>query len=212
MARLNGAPQNASGFDEIPVNGYGVLRNGLQVWKWIARDCYAGTKEGLILAGIAQADWFPSVPIPPGARLRSAKRAFTVKAAAGRIKVIVRTSRKWEIDIPVSEEERSRREREHDRQIKAERDALRAEEERQEEQEDAGLRKAITLAPQVAPSSLSEAELHHIRLLRTVNYRTRSNILGFTERLMLADARYGDLAERQLPQLVLAIDNTRAGQ
>lgn len=211
MARSNDAPENAGGFDEIPVNGYGVLPNGLQVWKWIARDCYAGTKEALILAGIAQADWFPSVPIP-AARLGSAKRAFTIKAAAGRIKVIVRTSRKWEIDIPVSEEERGRREREHEQQIKAEREALRAQEERLEEQEDARLRKSINLAPPVAPGSLSEAELHHIRLLRTVSSRTRGNILGFTERLMLADAKYGDLAQRQSPQLVLVIDNTRAKQ
>jgi hypothetical protein len=49
-------------------------------------------------------------------------------------------------------------------------------------------------------------------LLRTVNRRTRDNILGFTERLMLADAKYGDLAQRQLPQLVLVVDNTRAKQ
>jgi hypothetical protein len=31
-------------------------------------------------------------------------------------------------------------------------------------------------------------------------------------RLMLADAKYGDLAQRQLPQLVLVIDNTCAKQ
>jgi hypothetical protein len=211
MVRLNDAPENVSGYDELPVNGYGVLPNGLQAWKWIARDCYAGTKEALILAGIAQEDWFPSAPIP-AARLGSAKRAFTIEAPTGRIKVIVRTCRTWEIDIPVSEEERSRREREHDQQIKADRDALRAQEERQEEQEDTRLRKSVTLAPQVTPGSLSVAELHHIRLLRTVNRRTRDNILGFTERLMLADAKYGDLAQRQLPQLVLVVDNTRAKQ
>jgi hypothetical protein len=89
---------------------------------------------------------------------------------------------------------------------------MRADEERQVEQEDERLRKSITLAPPVAPGSLSEAELHHIRLLRTINQRTRCNVLGFTERLMLSDARYGDLAQRQVPQLVLAIDNTRRKQ
>jgi hypothetical protein len=86
---------------------------------------------------------------------------------------------------------------------------LNKDEEREVELADEQIRKSITLAPPVAPGSLSEAELHHIRVLRTINQRTRRNILGFTERLMLSDARYGDLAQRQAPKLVLAIDNTR---
>jgi hypothetical protein len=211
MPRLSNAPESASGYDEIPVNGCGDLSNGLQVWKWVAGDTYAGTKEALILARIAQADWFPSTP-RPRSRPSSAGRVFTIDTATGRIKLIARTSRKWEIELPVSEEERGWREREHHRQIKAERDAQRAEEERQEEQEDERLRKSVTLAPAVASGSLSAAELHHVRLLRTVNHRTRNNILAFTERLMLVDAKYGDLAQRQSAQLLLVIDNTRTEQ
>ena len=208
MPRLSNAPGRASGYDEIPVNGYGALPNGLQVWKWVAADTYTGTKQALILAGIAQADWFPNISRPRN-RPGSARRALTIDTATGRIKLIACTSRKWEIEIPVSEEERSRREREHHRQVKAERDATRADEERQGEQEDERLKKSVTLAPAVAADGLSAAELLHIRLLRTVNRRTRDNILAFTERLMLADAKYGDLAQRQLPHLVLVIDNTK---
>jgi hypothetical protein len=202
---------NVGDRDQLAINCYGVLPNGLQVWKLVDRDSYAGTQETLILAGIAQADWFPSSAMP-GRPFSRAGRAFTIKTAAGRIKLVIRAGRKWEIDVPVSGEERSRRKRELHRQIKAERDALRSEEEQLVEQEDEGLRKSITLAPPVEPGSFSESELHHIRLLRTINHRTRSNILGFTERLMLSDARYGDLAQRQAPKLVLAIDNTRRRQ
>ena len=190
--------------NELLVNSCGVLPSGPRAWKWIDRDCYAGTREALVHAGIAQADWFPG-------GTTAQWRAFTVAAASGCITLVPRTSTEWEIDIPVSAAERERREQECERQRTARR-AAQAREEGQFELEDAKLRRSIALAPAVEPGSLSESELRHLRLLRTVGRRTRDSILDFTERLLLADARYGELAQRQPPRLVLAVDNTRAGQ
>lgn len=187
--------------NELPVNSYGVLPNGLQGWKWIDRDCYVGTREALVLEGIAQADWFPSATA-------RGRRAFTVDTASGRVKLIARSISEWEIDVPVPEAERQRRECELRRQLKAHRVAMSLEEEQLLEQEDAALSRSITLAPPVEPGSLSESELRHLRLLRTVGHRSRGSVLDFTERLLLVDARYGELAQRQPPRLVLAVDNT----
>jgi hypothetical protein len=193
-----------SDYDALPVNSCGVLPNGLQLWKWIARDCYVGTREILVHAGVAQADWFPAAAAPR-------RRVFNVQTAAGRIKLVARTGCEWEIQLPVDAAERKRRQQELDRQLKAHRAAEVREDELLESQEDAALRQSITLAPAVEPLSLSAHELHHLRLLRTVGRRTRDSILDFTERLLLADARYGELALRQGPRLTLVVDNTRSG-
>ena len=193
-----------SDYETLPVNSYGVLPNGLQLWKWIARDCYVGTREILVHAGVAQAEWFP-------AAAARGRRVFTVRTAAGRIKLVERSGCEWEIQLPVGAAERKRRQQELDRQLKAHRAAQVWEDELLESQEDAALRQSITLAPAVEPLSLSDAELRHLRLLRTVGHRTRASILDFTERLLLADARYGELALKQGPRLTLVVDNTRPG-
>lgn len=189
-------------YDALPVNSCGVLPNGLQLWKWIARDCYVGTREILVHAGVARADWFPAA-VAPG------RRVFKVHTATDRIKLVARSSCEWEIQVPVSATERKRRQQEFDRQLKAHRAAQAREDAQLESQEDAELRQSITLAPPVEPVSLSGSELHHLRLLRTVGHRTRGSILDFTERLLLADARYGELSLRQGPRLTLVVDNTR---
>jgi hypothetical protein len=192
-----------SDYDALPINSGGVLPNGLQAWKWIALDCYVGTREMLVHAGIAQAGWFP--------RAAASRRVFTIDTTRGRVKLVARANNEWELDVPVPEAERKRREQAYRRQVKADRSAQIWEDEVVAEQEDAELRASITLAPAVEPRSLNAHELHHLRLLRTVGRRTRDSILDFTERLLLADARYGELAQRQAPRLWLVVDNTRAG-
>ena len=193
-----------SDYDALPINSGGVLPSGLQAWKWIALDCYIGTREMLVHAGIAQAGWFPRAAA-------SRRRVYTVNTARGRIKLVARSDSEWEVDVPVSEAERRRREKAYRRQVRADRSAQIWEDEGQVAQEDAELRASITLAPPVAPESLSDAERRHLRVLRTVGAQTRGSILDFTERLLLADARYGELAQRQAPRLTLVIDNTRTG-
>lgn len=193
-----------SDYDALPVNSGGVLPNGLQAWKWIALDCYVGTREMLVHAGIAQAGWFP--------RAAASRRVFTINTTRGRIKLVARSDSEWEVDVPVPEAERKRREQAYRRQVRADRSAQIWEDEILPEQEDAELRASITLAPPVAPETLTESERRHLRVLRTVGPMTRGSILDFTERLLLADARYGELAQRQAPRLRLAVDNTRKAQ
>ena len=200
-----GMQKFVSDYDALSVNSCGVLPNGLQLWKWIAQDCYVGTQEALVEAGVAQASWFPDT-IAPG------RRAFSIQTANCRIKLVARSKSEWDVEVPVSAAERERRESELNAQLKARHFALASEKERLWADEDAALRRSITLAPPVELPSLSESELRHLRVLRTVGQRTRGNILDFTERLLLVDARYGELAQRQAPRLSLVVDNARAGQ
>ena len=193
-----------SDYGALPVNSGGVLPSGLQAWKWIALDCYVGTREMLVHAGIAQAGWFPRAAA-------SRRRVFTVNTTRGRVKLVARSNSEWEVDVPVTEAERKRREQAYQRQVKTDRNTQIWVEEVQGEQEDAELRASITLAPAVEPQSLSESERRHLRVLRTVGAKTRGSILDFSERLLLADARYGELEQRQAPRLRLVVDNTRPG-
>lgn len=77
------------------------IGNGIQVEHYTWADCYCGTKEALIEAGLALPEWFPGDPACPR------KHSFT--APDKQTKISRRSKRLFEVCVRIPEEERERR-------------------------------------------------------------------------------------------------------
>jgi hypothetical protein len=174
-------------------------------------DCYTGTKEQLVAAGICLPDWFPET---------LAKHKRGQKRTYYRVQLVQRSDTTgawyWVVKIWTSDAERKRREDELKRQWGEDRRRVderreREDQERraQEAQEAAEIRRTITLAPPVTAASLTEAELRHIRILRTVGADLREHFLDLAEVSLVGEAKRGKLAWPQSgrPTLQIVVDN-----
>lgn len=135
-------------------------------------DYYAGTKDALISAGVAKLAWFPHAA-QRDSRGRI-KRTFSIEGEHGTIELRERRG-KWELFVPVSEDERERRERAANRDPGPIAD-----------KQSSPKPEAVTLAP-FADGSITEFERHHLRVLRTLSAEGREQIRYLAAGLLQVD-------------------------
>jgi hypothetical protein len=82
------------------LNGIG-FEPGEVYESWASRDRYWGTKEALIAAGLAKAEWFPGDPRCPR------KRVY--RTPDGAVEISKKSGGKFEVLIEISDEEETRR-------------------------------------------------------------------------------------------------------
>lgn len=176
-------------------------------------DRYIGTKEALIAAGLARAEWFP-VSRPMIDR-RGKKRTFEIVSDLSRqcergptaliggggwrhVQLQALQNGRWELNIPLSNEAIARRE--------AARMARHKEKATTDEEK---FQRALHALPPVSSGSLSDTELHHIRVLRGLNDRRWSTVLDLAEGLLVCEGNDGDVTPPKVARLQLVVDNDR---
>jgi hypothetical protein len=187
----------------------GRLPSGVIARKGLERDFYRASKDALITAGIAHAEWFPEKPMP-GKRPGTTKRHFFIDGIFVRD---LHPTNLWLIELPVSEEEKSRRRHEWERYHALEREKreeqARAEMLAKQEREELEFKHRLDLQlgklPPLAPGSMSEGEIYAARIMRALNDRHWNVVLNLAERY---------LASQQPPRglctpLQLVVDNDR---
>lgn len=202
--------------NDLPVWGRGVLPSGILCWRSIRQDVYTGTKDNLLAAGFARPEWFPRAPLP-GKRPGSTKRSFYIDSPRGTISLRDLANGKWEICLPISEEERARRKAEEgaqcdreqrDRQQREDKEYAdnREQEQRDDEQRLAALMRRL---PPFA-EGVSESEREHLRVLRALSDRSWETLLNIAELWLLSDDKRGTLAQplRLAARLELVVDNS----
>jgi hypothetical protein len=158
-------------------------------------DRHLGERDELIAAGLAKPDWFPT-----GAQRarRGVKRTFAIVTELSRsttysrrqlhVELHDRRNGRWELRIPVSEQEERRRieaahrrcqEADRARELAAMRKAAAAESERE-----ARIARLIRGLPPFVPGSMSQAERHQMRILRGLSEQRREIVMGLLERLL----------------------------
>lgn len=179
-------------------------------------DFYTGTQEALTAAGICKAEWFPSELekderfCPP-----RTKRTYAVAARDPAITLTHRLDSEgrpyWVARFDVPEAERAARQREKEREDESygPPSAL-----PWSDREATGRDVAhapIALAPPVAPGSLTQAELYHLRLLRTLSEDGRDFVLDFVERVAMGEAskRATHPKSAARSSLRVVVDNSR---
>lgn len=198
--------------DELSLNEYGRLTNGIFCGKYIWGDCYTASKETLIATGIAQAEWFPSAPLPIPNRPGKFQRSFTAETERGEVKLREDShAGKWTVGIPISTEEKKHRDAEwaeHCQHVNAE---LGWEQTDKLDREMERLPSILRSLPPFVPGSMSEAERHHMRILRGLNERRRSTVMEFAERFLAApnddDVDHQPQAAPEKRRLHLVVDN-----
>jgi hypothetical protein len=190
--------------DDLSISEYGRLPNGILCNKWHGSDRYTAKKETLIAAGIARAEWFPPVPVPIPNRPGKFQRSFIVETERGDVDLTEnQATEKWTVGLPVCDEEQQRRDAEWRAQI----ELRQAEHESREEAERlAALKVALRSLPPFVPGSMSEAERHHMRILRGLDDEHREHLIDLAERMLTVPSNQPRLGpERRGLQLV--IDN-----
>lgn len=211
-------------------------------WQDSRGDYFSGTKEALIAAKICDPEWFPAKLLPKLRRdgrphmIFGKPRMRRTYVVEGRESPTTLTHRldaygteQWVVTVATSLEERSRREEERRRYSEERRrkwDEIHgkseAEREREEEAERRKRFEAImrTLPPLV-PGSMSEAEKHHMRILRGLHDAHREHIMDMAERLLGSRGDFVEVVrsgeEQRVPPrpskpgraLQMVVDNTR---
>jgi hypothetical protein len=91
---------------DIPVWSSSVSA-GVKRWKCTGSDEYTGSREALLAAGHARAEWFPA-----GAQLDRrgrTRRTFSVPGPFGPVVLTERRNGQWRVEVPVSRDECERR-------------------------------------------------------------------------------------------------------
>ena len=91
---------------EIPVWSSSIS-GGVKRWKCTTCDEYTGSREALLAAGHARAEWFPAAEQLDSRGRR--KRTFSVQTEAGSVVLTEQRNGQWRIEAPVSREECERR-------------------------------------------------------------------------------------------------------
>lgn len=187
---------------ELALYEEGLLPNGVLASRMTYCDQYVGIKDDLIAAGYADARWFPDRFIE-GKRKGTIKRSFRIAIDTGNVKLLDLKNGHWQLRLPISQErEKARRdeyylEKEQRRREAAEREELRRQE----------IMRSLRLANLVTPGSLSNAELHHVRILRTLAEEERYVVMESAEQfLRMSDVCHGSDAQPR-PRLRLVVDN-----
>jgi hypothetical protein len=197
---------------EIHINGSAIKYERL-VWG----ELYEGTKVALIAAGVAESEWFPSVPVQMPSRPGKIERRFRFPREDGMtvVRMLPPYQRGiWSVSVYCSNEQKEGcRE-----QSWAELAAARAEQERiqfqrEEEEEKRKVAAAINILPPFRPGSMSESERHHMRVLRELRDTHREMIMDLALSLLAnpydAPAKQDNIAaEQRANGLKLVVDNT----
>ena len=80
---------------------------GVKRWKCTSCDEYTGSRDALVAAGNARAEWFPAGPQVDSRGRR--KRTFAIPAESGKVVLSERRNGQWTVEVPVSPEECAQR-------------------------------------------------------------------------------------------------------
>lgn len=164
--------------------------------RYVRADVYTGSRRALIAAGIAKSEWFPCEPQLD--KFGRTRRTFQVDDRT-RICQYGPAGDRWAVHLETSPAERAARGKEERR--------LRA----IEEQQKAESIRRRPLASPVSRDSLSDTELHHVRLLRSLTDRRRTIVLELANDLMYYEATEEEsVAPSNRTYLQLVVDNERA--
>lgn len=171
-------------------------------------DLFWGTKEDLLLTRVCQPEWFQVVPKvrKNGAQQRRFRVVHPDRGTD--ILLVDQRDGTWFVRIEASAEECKKR-RQADEAKR--RQAHEAASEDKEVAYEKTLRRRLTTLPKFVPGSMSEGEIHAMRVMRALDDRHWDDIVSFAERFLVSEQRDESQkipAERpRAPRLQLVVDN-----
>lgn len=208
--------QSRAGVDSLSFNEKALLPNGVRVEKWTTCDTFWGRKHELIAAGCALPEWFPDAPIV-GKQPGTTKGRFHYPDPAGCGDVLLARSGQniWRVELPIVKELEERRhaelkahwERRDKQQQQKKDDEQRATVVRDENEFQERLAACLKRLPVFVPGSMSEGEIHVMRVLRAIDDRHWNTIINIAERFLASEKCDESPEKPTAPHLRLVVSN-----
>lgn len=207
--------QNRADVDSLSVYRKALLPNGVRAEKCCTSDTFHGRRNELIAAGCALPDWFPDTPVA-GERPGTTKSRFYYPDPAGCGDVLLARSGPdiWRVELPVAKEVEQRRCAElAERQARWKTNAadlLKKEDGNrhfQESEFQQRLSACLKRLPVFVPGSMSEGEIHAMRVMRALDDRHWNDIISIAERFLASEQRDENMKNPTAPRLRLIVNN-----